>query len=64
MADQEDRTPLQSIHAIQAELASERRSRVKELSDLTLKAFEEMEVIASWAELVAICEEQKRKRGW
>jgi hypothetical protein len=32
--------------------------------DITLRAFEELQMIGNWAEFVAICEEQKRKRGW
>ena len=42
----------------------ERKHRTKYVSDLTRRAFEELEFISSWAEFVAICEEQKRKRGW
>jgi hypothetical protein len=29
----------------------------------TLRAFEELEMIRNWAEFVAVCDEQKRKRG-
>jgi hypothetical protein len=42
----------------------ERNWKPSYVSDITLKAFEELEFITSWAEFVAICEEQKRKRGW
>jgi hypothetical protein len=42
----------------------ERRHKATFVSDVTLKALEELEFITSWAEFVAICAEQKRKRGW
>ena len=32
--------------------------------ETTLKALEELEYIRNWKQFVAICEDQKRKRGW
>jgi hypothetical protein len=42
----------------------QRAHGVSEVRDITLRAFEELEMIRTWAEFVAICEEQKERRGW
>ena len=40
------------------------RPGVKEISDATLRAYEELESIFNWEQFGKVCEEQKRKRGW
>lgn len=40
------------------------RPGVSEVSDATLRAYEELESITSMEQFIQICAEQKRKRGW
>ena len=40
------------------------RPGVSEVSDATLRAYEELASITSLEQFVTLCAEQKRKRGW
>lgn len=42
----------------------ERAHKTTYVNAATLAAFDELLLIDSWAEFVAVCDEQKRKRGW
>ena len=42
----------------------QRAHKTTHTSAATLRAFEELEYISSWAQFMEVCEEQKRKRGW